>query len=196
MHNQWTMAKSLTPPQIRDAELPKALRGFDVEATRSLLADAAAALGTATRERDELRRQVEQLSMRAAENPTDAERLGAVLLTAKRAGEELVAKAAEQAAEVRADAERLRAEVEAQRTDLFAHTQAEAEAMVSEARATVEALTREADEVRRTISLHREEFMTFLRTALAQLESLESLRASDAEPAGLDGELLAQLPIE
>ena len=88
------MAKPLTPPQIRDAELPRALRGFDVEATRAVLADAASALSAVTRERDDLRKQVDELGAQASRNPTDAEQLGAVLLTAKRAGDELIAKAA------------------------------------------------------------------------------------------------------
>ena len=55
MQNQ-AMAKPLTPPQIRDVELPRSLRGYDVDATRGLLANAAAALAAVTRERDDLRK--------------------------------------------------------------------------------------------------------------------------------------------
>ena len=58
MQNQ-AMAKPLTPPQIRDAELPRSLRGFDVDATRELLANVAGTLAAVTRERDDLRKQVE-----------------------------------------------------------------------------------------------------------------------------------------
>lgn len=189
------MAKPLTPPQIRDAELPRALRGFDVHATRGLLADAAAALSAVTRERDDLHKQVEELSARASQNPTDAERLGAVLLTAKRAADELIAKAEADAARIRADAELAQADAEMKRNELFVQARAQADELVKDAGAKVEALGREAEEQRRSISAHREEFVAFLRSALEQLESVESLRSKVA-PRDLDGELLAQLPSE
>ena len=189
------MAKPLTPPQIRDAELPRALRGFDVHATRGLLADAAAALSAVTRERDDLHKQVEELSVRASQNPTDAERLGAVLLTAKRAADELIAKAEEDAASIRTDAELAQADAERKRNELFVQARAQADELVKDAAAKVESLGREAEEQRRSISAHREEFVAFLRSALEQLESVESLRSKVA-PRDLDGELLAQLPSE
>ncbi len=189
------MAKPLTPPQIRDAELPRALRGFDVHATRGLLADAAAALSAVTRERDDLHKQVEELSVRASQNPTDAERLGAVLLTAKRAADELIVKAEEDAARIRADAELAQADAERKRNELFVQARAQADELVKDAAAKVESLGREAEEQRRSISAHREEFIAFLRSALEQLESVESLRSKVA-PRDLDGELLAQLPSE
>ncbi len=188
------MAKPLTPPQIRDAELPRALRGFDVSATRGLLADAAATLSAVTRERDDLRKRVDELSVQAARNPTDAERLGAVLLMAKRAGDDLIAKAAQEAAEIRADAETFRVEAESRRASVFAETRAQADAMIREATATVDSLGHEAEDLRRSLATHRDEFVAFLHSSLEQLESVEALRPAAAEPAGLDGELLAQLP--
>ena len=196
------MAKPLTPPQVRDAELPRALRGYDVDATRGLLANAAGALAAVSRERDDLRKQVEELTVHASENPTDAERLGAVLITAKRAGDELVAKAAGEAAEIRASAEQMRADVEGQRAELAARARAEADAMVSDARAKVELLRQEADELNRSILARRQELVVFLRSALEQLEGVEAVRpVVEAPPeqalrTGLANELLAQLPSE
>lgn len=190
------MAKALTPPQIRDAELPRALRGFDVEATRALLADAASALSAATRERDDLRKQVEELSEQASQNPTDAEQLGAVLLTAKRAGDELIAKAAADATEVRAEAEQARVAAERQRIDLLVQAQAQAEELVREGAARAESLAHEAQELQRSITQHRAEFVAFLRSALDQLDGVEAVRPAVAETTELDGELLAQLPSE
>jgi cell division septum initiation protein DivIVA len=190
------MDKPLTPPQIRDADLPRSLRGFDIDATRGLLASAAAALASATRERDDLRNRVEQLSEQAARNPTDAERLGAVLLTAKRAADDLLAKANQEAAEIRAGADELRADAERRRDDLFARARTEADGLVREAAVSVELLGQEADKLRRSISMHRQELVTFLRTALEQLDGVESLGSAVAEPPRLDGELLAQLPTE
>ena len=201
MQNQ-AMAKPLTPPQIRDAELPRSLRGFDVDATRELLANVAGTLAAVTRERDDLRKQVEALSVQASENPTDAERLGAVLLMAKHTGDDLVAKATEEAAEIRAGSEQMRAEVERERAELAAKARAEADAMVSEAAATVESLGREAEELRRSIAARRQELVAFLQSALQELEDVESVGPAVAEPpeptqaTGLDGELLAQLPSE
>lgn len=200
MQNQ-SMAKPLTPPQIRDAELPRSLRGFDVDATRGLLANVAGALAAVTRERDDLRKQVDALSVQASQNPTDAERLGAVLLTAKRAGEDLVAKATDEAAEIRADSEQMRAEVEIERVELLARVRAEADTMVREAATTVEALKREAEELRQSIAARRQELATFLQSALDQLQEVESERpaveaAEPTQTTGLDGELLAQIPTE
>ncbi len=190
------MAKPLTPPQIRDAELPRSLRGFEVDATRALLADAASALSAVTRERDDLRKQVDELGAQASRNPTDAEQLGAVLLTAKRAGDELIAKASEDAAEIRAEAERKDVEAEKQRTSLLVQAQAEADELVREGAATAQSLAQEAEGLQHSIAVHRQEFVTFLRSALNQLESVESARPAVAETGDLSGELLAQLPSE
>ena len=190
------MAKPLTPPQIRDAELPRSLRGFEVEATRALLADAASALSAVTRERDDLRKQVDELGAQASRNPTDAEQLGAVLLTAKRAGDELIAKASEDAAEIRAEAEQTRVEAEKQRTSLLVQAQAEADELVREGAATAQSLAQEAEGLQHSIAVHRQEFVTFLRSALNQIESVESARPAVAETGDLSGELLAQLPSE
>jgi cell division septum initiation protein DivIVA len=188
------MAKPLTPPQIRDAELPRALRGFDVEATRAVLADAASALSAVTRERDDLRKQVDELGAQASRNPTDAEQLGAVLLTAKRAGDELIAKASEDAAAIRAEAEQTLVDAEKQRTSILVQAQARADDLVREGAATAQTLGQEAEELRHSITVHRQEFVTFLRSALNQLEHVESARPAVAETGDLDGELLAQLP--
>ena len=190
------MAKPLTPPQIRDAELPRSLRGFEVDATRALLADAASALSAVTRERDDLRKQVDELGAQASRNPTDAEQLGAVLLTAKHAGDELIAKASEDAAEIRAEAARQDVEAEKQRTSLLVQAQAEADELVREGAATAQSLAQEAEGLQHSIAVHRQEFVTFLRSALDQLESVESARPAVAETGDLSGELLAQLPSE
>jgi cell division septum initiation protein DivIVA len=171
------------------------LRGFDAESTRAFLARAADALSSVTRERDELRRRLEEVSEQASLVPTDAETLGAVLLTAKRAADDLISRAEEEANEIRASAERLRVDAESRRDDLLVQAQDRADALVREAVGTVDALGRDAEELRRLISAHRQEFVAFLRSALEQLDGVEALRPP-ASPAALDGELLAQLPTE
>ena len=181
------MRKPLTPQQLQDPQLPRALRGFDQEATRTLLGEAARTLTAVTSERDELQKQVEELTKRAAQTPTDAETLGAVLLTAKGVGDDLVAKATAEAAAIRAEAE-------VERAELFLRAQAQADAIATKAAAALELLRQEDAELRRSISKHREELAAFLRAALAQLESGGAANPTPSDPAKLDGDLLAQLP--
>jgi cell division septum initiation protein DivIVA len=184
------MTRSLTPQQIQNAELPRSLRGFDVEVTRNLLARAAESLSAAVRERDDLRQQLAALVAQTPVIPTDAETIGAVLLTAKRAADELLTDASQKAAAIRADAE-------TERTEMLAQARAQADALSSDAAATLTALRDEDESLRRSISANREEFVTFLRSALEQLERVESVgHARPAAQPGLDGELLAQLPTE
>jgi cell division septum initiation protein DivIVA len=155
-------------------------------ATRALLGEAARTLKAVTQQRDELQKQVEELTKRAAQAPTDAETLGAVLLTAKSVGDDLVAKATQEAAAIRTEAE-------VERAELFVRAQAQADAIVTKTVASFESVRRDGAEQRRLIAEHREEFVAFLRAALAQLDSGEAVGPTAAEPAELDGELLAQL---
>ena len=119
-----------------------------------------------------------------------------MLLTAKRAGDELIAKAAQDAEAIRAEAEQARLEAEKQRTHLLVQAQAEADDLVREGAATAQSLGREAEELRHSITERRQEFISFLRTALDQLEGVESVRPAVGKTADLDGDLLAQLPSE
>lgn len=168
-------------------DFPRARRGFDEAATRGFLADAARVLGDVTRERDELQRQVDELSKHAAQHPTDAERIGDVLMAAHRACEDLLARATDEAAHIRATAD-------SERDDLFIRAQVHANAMVAEAATAVEALRHEDEELRRAIGICRRELVLFLQSSLAQLEEVESF--GPAVPKELDGELLLRLPTE
>lgn len=187
------MNTHLTPQQIRDADLPKALRGFEEDATRGLLEKAAAALGAAVRERDDLLKQVADLSKQAAENPTDAETIGAVLMVAHRAGEDLLAQAADEAAQIEAGAEH-------QRDELLVQARGQIEALMAEAGAGIQALRDEDADLRRSIATYRQELAQFLRSSLAQLEEVGTFDphpgAHPVEPRALDGELFLQLPSE
>jgi cell division septum initiation protein DivIVA len=189
MHNSRAMTKPLSPQQIRDAELPRARRGFDEAATRGFLADAAGALSAVTRERDELQRQVDELSKHADQHPTDAQRIGDVLMAAHRAGEDLLARATDEAAQIRATAE-------SERDDLFVRAQVHANALVAEATTAVEALRHEDEDLRRAIGVYRRELVLFLQTSLARLEEVESFGPAVPTPKELDGELLLRLPTE
>jgi cell division septum initiation protein DivIVA len=91
----------MAPEEIRDAALPRGLRGFDEAATRSLLEAAADTVHALIAERDRLRRQLDQ--MPASPSPDDPTAIGNALLAAQRAGEELVAQAREAAERITAD---------------------------------------------------------------------------------------------
>jgi len=99
--------------RLREPDLPRAVRGLQEEATRSLLAEAASALEETAAERDTLRRETEATGAAGGEHggATDVEAVGRALVTATSLGEELVASAKEQAeqivAEARAEAERV-----------------------------------------------------------------------------------------
>jgi cell division septum initiation protein DivIVA len=178
------MAGWPTSVQIRNAELPRARRGYEEEATRRLLSDAARALDQATSERDELRKQIEQLTRTVEEKSTDAETIGAVLMTAQGVADDLVAKATAEASEIRE-----RAQLE--RDELLVEARGEAEANAAQATAGLESLRAEDEAMRRSISARRQELAGFLRGALAQLDALEGLAPPELE---LDGALLDRLP--
>jgi cell division septum initiation protein DivIVA len=105
-------ARDRSPTAIRNAALPRSLRGFDEQATRRLLGEVAAAVESLTAERDNLRRHVE--SLQAAPTVPDAaaatseaespEALGKAILAAKHAGEELIDTAQQEANRILADA--------------------------------------------------------------------------------------------
>ena len=154
-----------------------------------MLAEAARVLSDVTRERDELQRQVEELNKHASEHPTDAERIGDVLMAAHRAGEDLLSRATDEATHIRATAE-------SERDDLFARAQVQATALVAEATAEVEALRQEDENLRRSIGVYRRELVLFLQASLAQLEEIESFGPAVPPPQELDGELLMRLPTE
>jgi cell division septum initiation protein DivIVA len=182
------MDRPLTPQQLWDVELPHSRRGFDETATRKILTEAAGALSSMTRERDDLRKEVEELRQRLSDTPANAETIGAVLVTAKGVADELVAQAKEEAAAIRARAE-------SKRDEIYARAQAEAETKMSDAAAGIEALRQQDAELRGSIYVHRKEFAAFLQSALDQLDGVESFTAGP-EATGLDGELLARLSPE
>jgi cell division septum initiation protein DivIVA len=188
VHNQ-RVAKSLTPEQLRNPNLPMARRGFEEESTRRFLSDAADALNAVTRERDDLQKRVAELSEHAAHNPTDAETIGAVLMTAQRVADDLVAKATEEVAALYADAQR-------ERDVLLVQAQDDADALATDAAASVESLKHEEERLRHSLATYRQEVVLFLRAALEQLDGIEALDRSRAEAPKLDGELLTRLPSE
>jgi cell division initiation protein len=171
-------AMEKTPEQILATELPRARRGFEETATRRLLVEVATSLSAMTRERDDLRKRVNELDEQISKDPNSAEALGTVILSANRAAEDLVLKATDEAATLLAEAE-LRAEK-----------------VVSEATASVESLRASEESLRHSIAERRQELVTFLQSAVEQLDAFGTLSPMPAEEHDLDGDLLSRLPAE
>jgi cell division septum initiation protein DivIVA len=127
------------PAKIRDAELPRSFRGFDETATRKLLNEVADVVHSLTTEREQLRRQVESLQAAGGPDIQSPEAIGNAILAAKRAGEELIAEAKEEAAL------------------LLSKSMAEAERLTDEARTAAAEAMRELDDQRAQIAQSREQ---------------------------------------
>ena len=95
----------MTPAAIREASLPRSLRGFDETATRKLLNDVAQTVQTLTDQANDLRRSLDETNKQPGAVPADPTAIGNVLLAAQRAGEELVAHAHATANEITAAAQ-------------------------------------------------------------------------------------------
>ena len=93
----------ISPASIREASLPKSLRGLDEAATRTFLNKVAETVQTLMNERDKLRESLLETE-RARIDPENPAAIGNVLLAAQRAGEELVAHAYATAEQITAGA--------------------------------------------------------------------------------------------
>lgn len=174
----------ISPVAIREATLPKSLRGFDETATRTFLNDVARTVQALTDQRDNLQRSLAKSNEQPGVVPDDPTAIGNVLLAAQRAGEELVAHARATASEITAAAheasERLLEEAQrsaaaAEQTleerrkayelenarlrdeldGLRANIEAERRGVIDEARAAAEQVARQSRE--RVDALQREE---------------------------------------
>jgi cell division septum initiation protein DivIVA len=138
--------------RLHSAELPHSLRGFDEEATRQLLNEAADAFEKACEQRDQARSDLHVAKEQASGVSADAEAVGRALLAAQSTGEQIIALANEQAGqlidEVKAESERLLAE---------ATTAAE------QVEAAREALQREQAEERQRLAADRQEVIASAR---------------------------------
>jgi cell division septum initiation protein DivIVA len=195
-----TSTRSLiSPAAIRDASLPKTLRGFDETATRRLLSEVAETVQALMDERDTLRQSLEEPKQEAHGDPQDPAAIGNVLLAAQHAGEELVAHArttaeqitagaaeaserlleetrritaeAERELDVRRDElQRLRVDLDAERQRVVDEARAEAEELVTQSRARLDALVAEEQTMREFVADRRKEFVDMLQSALDQVD--------------------------
>ena len=78
----------MTPAAIREASLPKGLRGFDETATRKFLFDVAETVQTLVDQRDKLQRSLDEMNEQPPVDPMDPTAIGNIVLAAQRAGEE------------------------------------------------------------------------------------------------------------
>jgi cell division septum initiation protein DivIVA len=153
---------AITPQQIREAELPRGFRGFAEQPTEELLENAASSLAAALAEGDALRRQLDELGSAEEESPSDAEVIGAALVTANRFAEKLLA-------EAREGIDRLNAETEAEARELVRRAELEARTHFADADRRLAELRAQEESLRATIRERRQELAAFIRAAVAQL---------------------------
>src|SRR4051812_31307635 len=83
----------ISPRAIREASLPKGLRGFDETATRKFLNEVAQTVQALTDQRDRLQQSLDTRNEQPPVASEDPAAIGNVLLAAQHAGEQLVAHA-------------------------------------------------------------------------------------------------------
>ena len=189
-----TGTRSLIPPAaIREASLPKGLRGFDEAATRKFLAAVAETVQTLIDQRDKLQESLAELNEQRPADREDPAAIGNVLLAAQRAGEELVAHARATAGQITAEArEASERELEEARRSL-----AEAERQIEERREAYELehtrLRDELDELRANLEAERRGVIDDARAEAARVaaESRERLDALQREAQALS-EVIAE----
>ena len=187
---------------LREVELRRAVRGVDSEQARQLLDEAADSLANAVREQKQLRRELEQLQSR-----NDEEAIAKALLAATRTAEEIVAEAREKAASITAEAETQKAalveqaaaameereqEAAAAREQFEQETavarkaleqehesaRAEAEAALADARRELARIEHEEARMRVVMAETERRFLEIARTALDELEELDTAAGS------------------
>jgi len=199
---------AITAKQIREIELPTAVRGYDKKATKELLESAAKALSEAIAERDELRRkldenlkdapvaapvavaaQSEAAPPVAATSQHDLESIGAALLTAQRAGDRLLEEARQQAVQIKSEAEY-------ERHAMLKEAQADVEGQLSGVKQRLEAMTEQEANLRSMISDRRTELTLYVHKAVDHLatsrptagpETLENVLRDRVQDAHVDG---------
>jgi cell division septum initiation protein DivIVA len=175
------------PQEIREAQLPRSLRGYDEAATRQLLGEIADGVQALMTARDTLLEQVRRLENGLREDNESPEVIGNALLAAKRAGEALIVEASK-------GAEQITARAKAEGELLFEEARraaADIERNVVEQRAELvgeqQRLRQEADDWRKKVDAERE---TLLAQARADGESILSESRRKLEELRLEEETL------
>lgn len=177
---------NITPSQIRKVDLPRSFRGFDENATKKLLGEAAKALEQALTDREVADRQLEEARSAAAATPpaspaptpaSEAEALGTALLTAQRLGERLLDEAREEAA-------RITSEAEDKAREILGRAELEARNKVGELAGHVEALRRSEKELAAALDARRQFVVRYVRQVGEQLSELARAAGSPAVGAG------------
>ena len=162
--------------RLREADVARAIRGFQEEATRKLLDEAATALHRVAVERDTLRREAEEADAAASDDDCrDAETIGRALVTATSISDQLVVSATE------------KAEL------LVSQAETEADALLTEARLVVAELERETAARRAAaedvLAQAHEESQRIRERAEADRDALLTKALDDAERTVADAAL-------
>jgi len=143
----------ISPEAIREASLPKGLRGFDETATRKFLNEVAQTVQALTDQRDRLQQSLDKRNEQPPVASEDPAAIGNVLLAAQHAGEQLVAHA-------RATADQITAAA------------AEAtERLLDETRRSTAAVEQQLEERREALELEHARLLHELAESRANLEA-------------------------
>ncbi len=96
---------ALSPLEIRNQEFPKAPFGFKRDDVKFFLSQVAETVAELSKERDQLSRRLESLMKRVSELEAQSSAIGQALELAKKESEEILAKAQEDASQIRANAD-------------------------------------------------------------------------------------------
>jgi cell division septum initiation protein DivIVA len=162
--------------ELRDPQLPRAVQGYEEDATRNLLDLVAAAYGRVAQERDRLLQSAGEESTGGDNEEPGAAAIGQALATAAALGDRMVSEAKEQA-------KALRTEAEAEAARVLAAVREEAAALERELRAERAGLEGELDELRRGLERERQALASERNEILsaAHREADEQLAQARAE---------------
>lgn len=177
----------ITPGEIREAALPRGLRGFDEAATRRLLGQVADTVQTLLSERDRLERAAHDAQARPVADQEDPTAIGNALLAAQRAGEELLHQAREAAERITAEARQEGEQLLEQARQSAAELERRLEERRGELEREHERLRQELDELRTTVEAERRAGIARARAEADELtaHSQQRLEALRREEEGL-----------
>lgn len=198
-------------------DLPVGFRGYDRASTDALLAKLDERSAALTRERDDLRRRVDDLTRDVEEYRHRSDAVADALVTAQRIALDLRANAEAEIAEQKREVDGFRADAEAEIAELHREVDAEREKLVdagneirAEARADATEIVREAriradrliDEVLDALRAYEEDADGFLSDSRTRLVSLvrelidripgTAPAAPEDQPAEVDTEVVAE----
>ena len=173
----------LEPADLRSAELPRAFRGYDIEATRQLLDAVATELNSALTKRDRLAQEVQRFEEQLASSSSSEDKtgeqerlIGEALMAATRTAEELREQGRRDGQKVIAEAEvrarEILGEIERDREAIEADAEKQVRALLDDAKTEARRLLAEGERERKELEAEAERLRALTDAMSANLRSL------------------------